>query len=231
MSTIHTIQVRPLTPARRALLNRRSLLLAYTTAGYNTLEGVVAIVAGAVASSTALIGFGMDSFVEVSSALVVIWQFRSRMPETRERFALRLIAISFFLLAGYVVFGSARALLFGAEAEPSMAGIILAAVSVVVMPLLVWAKRRTGRELGSATVVADSTQTLLCTYLSAILLVGLGLNALFGWSWADPLAALVIAGVAVKEGVEAWRGDHCTDCAPLPGSADASTCEDGCCDK
>lgn len=228
MSVIPMTQ--PLTPARRALLNRRSLLLAYATAGYNTLEGLVAITAGAVASSTALIGFGLDSFIEVSSALVVIWQFRSRMPEARERLALRLIAISFFLLAGYIVFGSARALTFGAEAETSGAGIILAAVSIVVMPLLVWAKRRTGRELGSATVVADSTQTLLCTYLSAILLVGLGLNALFGWSWADPLAALVIAGVAVKEGVEAWRGEHCADCAPHSGAAHVSVCEDGCCD-
>ena len=231
MSAIHTILVQPLTPARRALLYRRSLRLAYATAGYNTAEGVVAIAAGAVASSTALIGFGLDSFIEVSSALVVIWQFRSRMPEARERFALRLIGLSFFLLAGYVVFGSARALLFGAEAETSMTGIILAAVSVVVMPLLVWAKRRTGRELGSATVVADSTQTLLCTYLSAILLVGLGLNALFGWSWADPLAALVIAGVAAKEGVQAWRGEHCADCAPIPGSAHASACADGCCNN
>ncbi|WP_020525284.1 cation diffusion facilitator family transporter [Catelliglobosispora koreensis] len=220
-----------LTPQRRQQLNRRSLHLAYATAGYNTLEGIVAIAAGAAASSTALIGFGLDSFIEVSSALVVIWQFRSRLPEARERLALRLIALSFFLLAAYIVFGSGRALLLGAEAETSTVGIILAAVSVVVMPLLVWAKRRTGRELGSATVVADSTQTLLCTYLSAILLVGLGLNALFGWSWADPVAALVIAGVAVKEGVEAWRGEHCADCAPITGGDGDSGCADGCCDN
>jgi len=217
--------------ARRRQLNRRSLLLAYATAGYNTAEGIVAIVAGAVASSTALIGFGLDSFIEVSSALVVIWQFRSRIPEARERLALRLIAVSFFLLAGYIVFGSGQALLFGAEAEPSPVGIILAAVSVVVMPMLAWAKRRTGRELGSATVVADSTQTLLCTYLSAILLVGLGLNALFGWSWADPLAALAIAGVAVKEGVEAWRGEHCADCAPITDTQTPTACADNRCDS
>ncbi|WP_020523853.1 cation transporter [Catelliglobosispora koreensis] len=201
-----------LAPQRRAQLNRRSLLLAYATAGYNTLEGIVAIAAGAAASSTALIGFGLDSFIEVSSALVVIWQFRSRLPEARERLALKLIAVSFFLLAGYIVIGSGHALLTGGEARPSTVGIVLAAVSVAVMPLLVWAKRRTGRELGSATVSADATQNLLCTYLSVILLAGLGLNALFGWSWADPLAALAIAGVAVKEGAAAWRGEQCTDC-------------------
>ena len=200
-------------PARRGLLNRRSLHLAYATAGYNLIEGIVAVAAGAAASSTALIGFGLDSFIEVSSALVIIWQFRSRIPENRERLALRLIALSFFALAAWITVDAVRSLLGQGDAEPSPVGIGLAAVSVVVMPLLVWAKRRTGRELGSATVVADSTQTLLCTYLSAILLVGLGLNALFGWSWADPVAALVIAVVALREGVQAWRGEHCDDCA------------------
>ncbi|WP_117210776.1 cation diffusion facilitator family transporter [Allorhizocola rhizosphaerae] len=221
-----------LAPARRALLNRRSLLLAYATAGYNLLEGVVAVAAGAVASSAALIGFGLDSFIEVSSALVVIWQFRSRLPETRERLALKLIALSFFALAAWVTVDSVRHLLGSQQAEPSPVGIGLAAVSVVVMPLLVWAKRRTGRELGSATVVADSMQTMLCTYLSAVLLVGLLLNWAFGWSWADPIAALAIAGVAVKEGVQAWRGDHCDDCGPAAlGSAgqDDDDCADGCC--
>jgi len=217
----------PLTGARRALLNRRSLLLAYATAGYNLLEGVVAVAAGAAATSTALLGFGLDSFIEVSSALVVIWQFRSKLPEARERLALKLIAASFFALAAWISFDSIRHL-FGAEqAEVSPVGIGVAAVSVVVMPLLVWAKRRTGRELGSATVMADSVQTLLCTYLSAVLLIGLGLNWAFGWSWADPIAALIIAGVAVKEGVEAWRGEHCDDCA-LP-AADSDGCADDCC--
>lgn len=205
------------TAARRGQLNRRSLHLAYATAGYNLAEGVVAVAAGAAASSTALIGFGVDSFIEVSSALVVIWQFRSRMPEDRERRALRLIAVSFLALAAWIGMDAARSLLGHGEAQPSPVGIGTAAVSVVVMPLLVWAKRRTGRELGSATVVADSTQTLLCTYLSAILLVGLTLNAWLGWSWADPVAALVIAAVAVREGAEAWRGEQCTDCAiPSP---------------
>jgi divalent metal cation (Fe/Co/Zn/Cd) transporter len=210
-----------LTPGRRAQLNRRSLRLAYATAAYNLLEGVVAVAAGAAASSTALLGFGLDSFIEVSSALVVIWQFRSRIPEARERLALRLIALSFFALAAWISVDAVRSLLGRGEAEPSPVGIAIAAVSVVVMPLLVYAKRRTGRELGSATVVADSTQTLLCTYLSAILLVGLAVNALLGWSWADPVAGLVIAAVAVREGVEAWRGEQCADCA-MPASAESS---------
>jgi divalent metal cation (Fe/Co/Zn/Cd) transporter len=212
-------------PVRRAVLNRRARQLAYATAGYNLVEGAVAVAAGAAASSAALIGFGLDSFVEVSSALVVIWQFRSRLPQTRERLALRLIGLSFFALAGWVVFESLRSLLGHSEADPSPVGIGLAAASLVVMPLLVWAKRRTGRELGSATVVADSMQTLLCTYLSAILLAGLLLNATLGWSWADPLAALVIAAVAIREGVQAWKGQACGDCAPTGETA----CADGCC--
>jgi divalent metal cation (Fe/Co/Zn/Cd) transporter len=223
-----------LTSQRRERLNRRSLHLAYATAGYNLAEGVVAVAAGAAASSTALIGFGLDSFIEVSSALVVIWQFRSRLPEARERLALRLIAVSFFALAGWITVESARHLLGTGEAAPSPVGIALAAVSVVVMPVLVWAKRRTGRELGSATVVADSTQSLLCTYLSAILLAGLALNAWLGWSWADPAAALIIAVVAVREGVDAWRGERCDDCAiPAPtndSDGEACGCGPGCTD-
>ena len=210
-----------LTPARRVELSRRSLWLAYATAAYNLLEGLVAIVAGAMASSSALIGFGLDSFVEVSSAAVIIWQFRSRVPEAKERVALRFIAVSFFALAAWVTFDSVRSLFGVREAEPSPVGIGLAVASLIVMPLLVRAKRRTGRELGSATVMADSTQTMLCTYLSAVLLVGLVLNAAFGWSWADPVVALVIAGVAVKEGVEAWRGEHCDDCAPVAADQSA----------
>jgi divalent metal cation (Fe/Co/Zn/Cd) transporter len=208
----------PLIAPRRAALNRRSLHLAYTTVGYNLLEGVVAIAAGAAASSTALIGFGLDSFVEVSSALVVIWQFRSRVPEARERLALRMIAVSFFALAAWVTFDAVRSLLIGGEAQPSSVGIGIAAVSVVVMPALVWAKRRTGRELASATVVADSMQTMLCTYLSVVLLAGLILNATLAWAWADPMVALIIAAVAAREGIEAWRGEQCDDCV-IPQAA------------
>ena len=161
------------------------------------------------ASSAALIGFGLDSVIEVGSAAAVAWQFAGRDPEERERTALRIIAVSFFALATYVTVESARALFGAAEAAPSPAGIVLAAVSLAVMPFLSYAQRRAGRELGSASAVADSKQTLLCTYLSGVLLVGLLLNALFGWSWADPIVALVIAGVAVKEGRQAWRGEHC----------------------
>ncbi|MER7890151.1 cation transporter [Micromonospora sp. NPDC094482] len=226
------MSVSVLTPQRRAVLSRRSLWLAYATAGYNLFEGLVAIAAGAAASSTALIGFGLDSFVEVSSAAVLIWQFRSRVPENRERLALRLIGLSFFALAAWVAFDAGRSLLSGGDADSSPLGIGIAVASLIVMPLLVRAKRRTGRELGSATVLADSTQTLLCTYLSAVLLVGLVLNAAFGWSWADPIAALVIAGVAGKEGVQAWRGEHCDDCAPPPAdpaNGQAPDCADGCC--
>ena len=220
-------------PQRRTQLNRRSLHLAYATAGYNLVEGVVAVAAGAAASSTALLGFGLDSFVEVSSALVVIWQFRSRIPEARERLALCLIAVSFFALAAWVTIDAARSLLNTEQADTSVVGITTAATSVVVMPLLVWAKRRTGLELRSATVVADSMQTMLCTYLSAIVLVGLLLNATLGWWWADPIAALVIAAVAVREGVQAWRGEQCDDCAipaAADGTADSCGCGPGCTD-
>ena len=225
----------PSLASRRHVLNGRALWLAYATAGYNLLEGLVAIGAGAAASSTALIAFGLDSFIEVSSALVVIWQFRARIPETRERLALRLIAVSFFALAAWVSVDAVTSLLGGGVAQPSPVGIGLAVASLIVMPVLVWAKRRVGRELGSATVVADSTQTLLCTYLSAILLAGLVLNATLGWSWADPIAGLVIGAVAVREGIEAWRGDVCA-CAPMPPDPDGSRsggcesdCTDACC--
>ena len=143
---------------------------------------------------------------------MAIWQFRSRLPEVRERLALKLIAVSFFALAAWVTISAARALLGDSEPRPSAVGVGLAAASLVVMAVRVWAKRRTGKELSSATVVADSTQTLLCTYLSAVLLAGLGLNAWLGWAWADSTAALVIADVA-REGMQAWRGEQCDDCA------------------
>jgi divalent metal cation (Fe/Co/Zn/Cd) transporter len=194
---------------RRAVLSRRIRLLVAATIGYNVVEGVIAIAAGAAASSTALIGFGLDSVIEVGSAAAVAWQFSGGDPRARERAALRVIAVSFFALAGYVTVESVRALVGGDPAEHSPVGIALAATSLVVMPVLSYAQRRAGRELGSASAVADSKQTLLCTYLSGVLLAGLLLNSLFGWFWADPLAGLVIAGLAVKEGRDAWRGDSC----------------------
>lgn len=220
------IEHRTVDAGRRRLLTRRIRLLVAATIGYNVIEAGVALTAGAQASSTALIGFGLDSVIEVSSAAAVAWQFSTPDHEAREKAALRVIALSLFALAAYVTVESVRTLSGYAEPRPSTVGIVLAAVSLVVMPVLSWAQRRTGRELGSRSAVADSKQTLLCTYLSAVLLVGLGLNSLFGWSWADPIAGLVIAAVATREGVEAWKGRNC--CGPaLPG---ADSCDEGCCD-
>ena len=161
----------------------------------------------------------------MSSAAAVAWQFSARTArarQDRERAALRVIAVSFFALAGYVTLEAVRALESGGHAEASRVGLVLAAVSVVVMPVLSAAQRRAGRELGSTSAVADSHQTLLCTYLSAVLLVGLALNGVFGWSWADPAAGLVIAALALVEGRRAWRGDSCCTpglVAPPPGDA------------
>jgi divalent metal cation (Fe/Co/Zn/Cd) transporter len=189
-------------------LTRRVRLLASATIAYNIVEGVVAIVAGSIASSTALVGFGLDSLIEVSSAAAISWQYSAKdhkVREARERLTLKLIAVSFFALATYVVVDSTLALLGSGEPEPSPIGIGLATLSLLVMPLLSLAQRRAGRKLGSASAVADSKQTLLCTYLSGVLLLGLLANSLYGWSWADPIAGLVIAGIAVSEGIEAWR--------------------------
>jgi divalent metal cation (Fe/Co/Zn/Cd) transporter len=218
-----------LSDERRQLLGRRIRWFVATTISYNVIEAAVALTEGARVSSTALIGFGLDSVIEVSSAAAVAWQFAGRHPEAREKTALRIIAASFFGLAAYVTVEAVRSFLGVGEARHSTIGIVLAAMSLVIMPVLSYAQRRAGRELGSLSAVADSKQTLLCTYLSAVLLVGLVLNSLFGWSWADPVAALVIAGIAVREGVHSWNGDAC--CAPPPpGSAakSASSCE--CCD-
>lgn len=203
-------------PARRVVLRRRIRLLVAATISYNVVEAGVAITAGALASSTALVAFGLDSVVEVGSAAAVAWQFSAADPHRRERTALRLIAVSFFALAGYVAVESVRALVAGVEPDATPVGIGLAALSLLVMPVLSLTQRRAGREFGSAAAVADSKQTLLCTYLSAVLLVGLLANTAFGWWWADPAAALVIAAVAVREGVQAWRGYTCCSagCSP-----------------
>jgi divalent metal cation (Fe/Co/Zn/Cd) transporter len=197
------------TEARRAVLNRRVRLLVAATIAYNVVEAVIALTEGTRVSSSALIGFGLDSVIEISSAAAVAWQFSADDPESREKAALRFIAFSFFALAAYVTLDAARTLAGAGEARPSTVGIVLAALSLAIMPVLSLAQRRAGRELGSLSAVADSKQTLLCTYLSAILLVGLVLNSVLGWSWADPVAALGIAAVAVREGINAWRGDPC----------------------
>ena len=194
---------------RRTTLQHRIRLLVAATITYNVIEAVVALAEGTRVSSSALIGFGLDSVVEISSAAAVAWQFSAKDPETREKPALRFIAMSFFALAAYVAVDALLSLLGVREAQPSLIGIVLAAASLVIMPVLSLAQRRAGRELVSLSAVADSKQTLLCTYLSAILLAGLALNSLWRWSWADPVAALGIAAIAVREGLNAWRGDPC----------------------
>ena len=192
-------------------MRRVGLTLAWITIAWNVAEAAIAVAAGAAASSTALVGFGIDAAIEVASASVVVWQFsgelRGGYDEDRERLAMRLIAITFFLLAGYVWGEAGRDLFSRAEAEHSAVGIVLAAVSLLVMPALAVAKRRTADRLGSPTLRADSRETLLCAWLSVALLAGLVLNSWLGWWWADPVAAIVIGGFAVSEGVEAWRGD------------------------
>lgn len=198
-----------LAPERRSVLQRRIRWIVGATIGYNLIEAIVAIAAGAVASSAALIGFGLDSTIEVLSAAAVAWQFTRRDPERWEKGTLRVIAGAFFALAAYVTASSLLALITRIEVEHSPAGIAVTALSVVVMPFLSIAERRAGRELGSASVVADSKQTLICTYLSGAVLIGLLLNSAFGWWWVDALAGLVIAAFAVREGLEAWRGDAC----------------------
>jgi divalent metal cation (Fe/Co/Zn/Cd) transporter len=205
-----------MTTTERDRLVRRGLWLAALTISWNVIEAVVAISAGIAAGSLALVAFGFDSVIEVLSAWVVVWQFRGELrggyDEARERKALKAIAVTFFVLAAYVAFEAGRDLLFThGEADESTVGIILAALSLAVMPTLAIAKRRTAADLGSPTLRADAQETFLCAWLSAALLAGLALNAALGWWWADSLAALAIAGLAVKEGREAWEGDRCDD--------------------
>ncbi len=221
-----TIQLAP-SSARRAVLGRRIRLFAAATITYNVIEAAVALWAGTVADSSALIGFGLDSVIEVASAVALSWQFSAENPEQREHLTLRIIAFSFFALALFVTVDSVRSLAGGAEAQHSTPGIVIAALSLAIMPVLSWLQRRAGRELGSRTAVADSKQTLLCTYLSAVLLAGLVLNSALGWWWADPGAALVIAAIAVREGVNAWRGDLCCTVPNIHDGPETET--DECC--
>ena len=199
----------PVALERQHVLRRRIRWIVAATIGYNLVEAVVALTAGTIASSAALIAFGLDSTIEVLSAAAVAWQFTRRDPERWEKGTLRVIAVAFFALAAYVTVTSSIALLARVEVEHSALGIAITALSVIVMPFLSFAERRAGRELGSATAVADSKQTLICAYLSAAVLIGLILNSLWGWWWADAIAGLVIAAFALREGLEAWRGDAC----------------------
>jgi len=192
----------------REKLQDRARLLAWLTIVWNVVEAVVAIASGVVAGSLALVGFGIDSSIEVFAAVVVLWRMRG-VDEEREQRALKLIALSFFALGAYVAVEAVRDLVSDSDADTSLVGIGLAIASLIVMPVLAVAKTRTGRALNNRTVLADAAETKLCTYLSVILLVGLVLDAALGWWWADPIAALGIAVLAVREGREAWAGDDC----------------------
>jgi divalent metal cation (Fe/Co/Zn/Cd) transporter len=191
----------------RAANVRRGRRLEYLTIGWNLLEALVSIGAGVVAGSIALVGFGVDSLIEVTSGAIVLWRLFS--GEQRERTALRLVGVSLFALAAYVGYEAVKSLLLHEPPEASVVGIVIAALSLLVMPLLARAKRRVAAHLNSQALVADSHQTDICAYLSAILLVGLGLNALFASWWADPVAGLVMIPIIVKEGIEALRGETC----------------------
>jgi len=199
----------------RARLVKRGRRLEYFTIGYNSLEGLVAILAGLIAGSIALVSFGFDSLIEVTSGAVLLWRLHADVDEAqRERVevrALRIVGICFLVLAVYVSYDSVKSLWRHEAPEKSLPGIILAIASLIIMPLLVRGKRRVARGLSSGAMMADAKQTELCTYLSAILLGGLLLNLLFGWWWADPVAALVMVPIIAKEGIEALRGETCCD--------------------
>ena len=208
-------QVIKLDGIERSKLVARGRKLEYFTIAYNSLEGVIAVVAGLMAGSIALVGFGFDSLIEVTSATVLLWRLHADVDEARreriEAVSLRLVGACFMILALYVTYDSVKSLIKREAPEESIVGIVLAAISVVVMPLLVRAKRKVARGINSGALMADSKQTELCTYLSAILLVGLLLNALLGWWWADPVAALIMVPIIVKEGMEGLRGETCCD--------------------
>jgi divalent metal cation (Fe/Co/Zn/Cd) transporter len=199
--------VTTLTPERRERLHRRVRFIVAFTITYNVLEAVIAIWAGVLASSAALIGFGLDSVVEVLSAVAVAWQFTRKDPERWEKATVRAIGLAFFALAGYVTIDAILSLVSRDAPEHSPLGLGITALSLLVMPALAWYETRTGRELGSKSVLADAKQLLLCVYLSGAVFIGLILNSLLGWWWADSVAALVVAALAVREGIEAWRGD------------------------
>lgn len=230
---LHTISVRPATvptagtntERRQTLVRRVRLLVAFTIA-YNVIEAIVALTAGSISGSAALLGFGLDSVIEVSSAAAVAWQFAGPNHGAREKIALRVIALSFFGLAALVTVDATSSLLTGDAPAHSGLGIGIAVLSLLIMPIASWIQRRTGNELGSHSAVADSKQTLLCTYMSAALLIGLLANSILGWWWADAIAALLIAALAVKEGLNAWRGDVC--CSPAEAFFDHEDTDDGC---
>jgi divalent metal cation (Fe/Co/Zn/Cd) transporter len=221
-----------ITPERYREFARRVRLLSWLSLGAMSVEGVVAIVAGILAGSIALIGFGLDSAVEGFASVIIIWRFTGSrvLSQTAEHRAQKLVAVQFFILAPYVAVESVRALAGGEHPGVSGLGIALAAWSLVTMPLLGIAKQRIAEQIGSAATRGEGRQNVLCAYLAGALLVGLLGNALAGAWWLDPVVGLLIAGVAVKEGLEAWRGEGCCAGSPLAGFAvEGDTCPDDCC--
>jgi divalent metal cation (Fe/Co/Zn/Cd) transporter len=213
----------------REKLVRRAKLLAWVGVGWHGIEAAIAVAAGIVAGSIALIGFGADSLIEAVAGIVILWRFAAArsLSEDAEQRAQKLIALSFFLLAAYVGVEAVRSLFSGDRPDPSWVGIGLSIVTLITMPPLAIAKARIGERLGSSATKSEGQQNMLCAYLSAALLIGLGANALFGLWWADPVTALIIAGVAIKEGRESWQGESCCT-APIPDSG-GDHCEDDCC--
>jgi len=203
-------------PIQRTNIVSRGIRLEYITVGWNVVEGAVAVLAGLLAGSVALVGFGVDSAIESSSGAVLLWRLRAEQTgkniERAEQTALKLVGASLLLLAAYVTFDAIKTLVTREQPQRSILGIVLSVLSLIVMPLLARAKRRTAAELNSAALHADSRQTSICAYLSAILLGGLLLNAALGWWWADPVAALAMVPIIVQEGREALKGETCTDC-------------------
>jgi divalent metal cation (Fe/Co/Zn/Cd) transporter len=196
------------TDTDRTHLRRRGRRLEYFTLGWNMLEAVVAVGAGWLAGSIALVGFGVDSLIESFSGAILLWRLTSPAhDESRERIALRLVGVSFFLLAAYVCFEAIKSLVTAEPPKTSVPGIVLSVASLIAMPMLARAKRRVAADLGSHALVADSRQTDICAYLSAVLLGGLVLNALLGWWWADPIAAFIMVPIIAREGFEAWEGE------------------------
>jgi divalent metal cation (Fe/Co/Zn/Cd) transporter len=218
-------------PERYRELASRVRLLSWLSLGVMSVEGIIALVAGIMAGSIALVGFGLDSAIEGFASVIIIWRFTGSrvMSQTAEHRAQKLVAIQFFILAPYVAVESIRALVGGEHPDVSALGMALAVFSLITMPLLGIAKQRIAAQIGSAATKGEGRQNVLCAYLAGALLIGLAGNAIAGAWWLDPVVGLLIAAVALKEGAEAWRGEGCCVGSPLDGYAEAEPCHDDCC--
>ena len=223
--------VAAVSPERYRELARRVRLLSWLSLGAMSVEGIVALGAGIMAGSIALVGFGLDSAIEGFASVIIIWRFTGSrvMSQTAEHRAQKLVAVQFFVLAPYVAVASVRALLGGDHPDVSVLGMALAVFSLITMPLLGIAKQRIAEQIGSAATKGEGRQNVLCAYLAGALLIGLAGNAIAGAWWLDPAVGLLIAGVAVKEGADAWRGEGCCVGSPLDGYTAADPCQDDCC--